>query len=202
MTMKFGQAEEQGKPFVKVYDSIYLPDAFNLDQIKDIESKVEGSELVPAAVGGFNRSGVDKETRRSKIAWVDPSKMSEEFRKYIEAMFLSVNEQHFRFHLTGTEAFQFTTYYAENAGEYRWHSDTAEIEKGFIRKLSVSILLSDPSEFEGGKLILSPDGFPLVAEERKGRAVFFPSWVPHCVTPVTRGVRKSLVIWSHGPMFK
>lgn len=202
MTMKFGQVGEQEKPFVKVYDPVYLPDAFNLDKIKDIESRVESNELIPAAVGGFNKGGVDKEIRRSKIAWVDPMKLPEDFRKYIEAMFLSVNEQHFGFHLIGTEAFQFTTYYAENGGEYRWHTDTAQIEKGIIRKLSVSILLSDPSEYEGGKLILAPDGFPLVAEERKGRAVFFPSWVPHCVTPVTRGMRKSLVIWSHGPMFK
>lgn len=202
MTMKFGQAEEKTKTFVKIYDSIYLPDALNVSQMKEIEDKVEDTALVPAAVGGFNKHGVDPAIRRSKIAWVDPGKISEEFRKYIEAMFLSVNEQHFNFHLTGTEAFQFTTYYAENAGEYRWHTDTSQIEEGIVRKLSVSILLSDPSEYEGGKLILSPDGFPLVAEERKGRAVFFPSWVPHCVTPVTKGVRKSLVIWSHGPMFK
>ena len=45
---------------------------------------------------------------------------------------------------------------------------------------------------------------PLEKENNKvkliqGQAVFFASFIKHRVAPVTRGVRKSLVMWFGGP---
>jgi PKHD-type hydroxylase len=71
------------------------------------------------------------------------------------------------------------------------------------RKLSMSLLLSDPSEFEGGEFEVKTDSdIPINLEQKRGRAWFFPSWALHRVTPVTKGVRKSLVLWVGGPPFK
>jgi len=39
-------------------------------------------------------------------------------------------------------------------------------------------------------------------EPREGRMIFFPSWLPHKVNPITKGKRISLVGWVHGPFFK
>ena len=67
----------------------------------------------------------------------------------------------------------------------------------------MALLLSDTSEFEGGNLQLKIDSDKEInVIQRKGRAWIFPSYILHRVTPVTRGVRKSLVIWAGGPKFK
>jgi PKHD-type hydroxylase len=43
---------------------------------------------------------------------------------------------------------------------------------------------------------------PLVLSEERGKLIFFPSWTLHDVTPVTEGIRRSLVGWVAGPRFK
>ena len=60
----------------------------------------------------------------------------------------------------------------------------------------MTLNLNDPSEYEGGELRLFGVG---KLEEEKGRLSFFPSFLPHEVTPVTKGVRYSLVVWFLGP---
>jgi PKHD-type hydroxylase len=40
-----------------------------------------------------------------------------------------------------------------------------------------------------------------VANQKAGEGFVFPSFTPHCVTPVTSGIRYSLVMWSYGPKF-
>ena len=65
------------------------------------------------------------------------------------------------------------------------------------------LMLSDPSEFEGGQLEIKTDSDnPITLEQKRGRAWFFPSYVLHRVTPVTKGTRRSLVLWIGGPEFK
>jgi PKHD-type hydroxylase len=101
--------------------------------------------------------------------------------------------------------------YAEyhTGGHQRYHTDVrynfdpAYVMEGF-RKLTVILMLSDPSEYEGGELSLN-----LSAEFRaeklklqKGQVLLFPSYMPHQVEPVISGVRKTLVVWPLGPKFK
>ena len=72
-----------------------------------------------------------------------------------------------------------------------------------IRKISMTCLLSDPSEFTGGDLLFSDAGgeqTPL--KLKQGQAIFFASFLRHKVAPVKKGVRKSLVMWFGGPPFK
>jgi predicted 2-oxoglutarate/Fe(II)-dependent dioxygenase YbiX len=79
-----------------------------------------------------------------------------------------------------------------------------------IRKLSVTISLSNPEDYEGGELEFdlrnSPDGKPNIIKCKeilpRGSIVVFPSHVWHRVAPVTKGTRYSLVIWSLGYPFK
>ena len=136
-----------------------------------------------------------------------------------------------------SEKFQFTTY--SPGGFYGWHTDsgmchyskykriipgiTPENEDGSyssdytkdtwkigkIRKLSVTINLNSPGEYEGGNLKF--DYGPHVEGERyhecteirpQGSIIVFPSFVAHQVTPITRGTRYSLVLWSLGEPFK
>jgi PKHD-type hydroxylase len=115
-----------------------------------------------------------------------------------------------------SEACQFTIY--KKGQYYDWHCDSWDKPyphegptKGKIRKLSVTLSLTDPKEYKGGELEFDlrnedPDKKPniRVCTEilPKGSLVVFPSFVWHRVKPVTKGVRHSLVIWNLGYPFK
>ena len=113
------------------------------------------------------------------------------------------NDNFFQLDLTYIEDLQFTIYDA-SLGKQRYgkHIDTRYNSPGLPRKLSFSILLSDPEEFEGGDLVIHDGYNPSVVDRVKGRATFFPSYTLHEVTPVTSGVRYSLVGWVHGPKLR
>ncbi len=80
---------------------------------------------------------------------------------------------------------------------------------GKIRKLSVTVSLSDPANYDGGnlKFDFGPHGekerFYTCEEIRpRGSVIIFPSHIYHQVTPVTRGTRYSLVAWNLGKPFR
>ena len=105
------------------------------------------------------------------------------------------------FVLSTLENVQISKYAAESGGHYAWHIDGTEPKDGMQRKLSVSILLNDPSEFEGGELqIKGIDSNNILT--KRGSIVVFPSFIEHRVTPVTKGVRYSAVTWALGPAFR
>lgn len=87
----------------------------------------------------------------------------------------------------------------DSGGFYDWHSDGPIIHE-MPRKLSFSLLLSDPKDFEGGVFELKNIKEPLIMEQ--GSVIVFISSYPHRVTPVTSGSRYSAVAWMHGPNFK
>ena len=86
--------------------------------------------------------------------------------------------------------------------EYSWHPDSEinGINNAVVRKISMTLLLNDPSEYEGGDFEILEQGkkVPL----KRGDAVFFASFLIHRVTPVTKGVRQSLVQWFTGTPFR
>lgn len=113
-----------------------------------------------------------------------------------------VNYNYYMFDLIGYDYYQYTEY--RESGHYEWHMDTAIDENMPCRKLSLSLLLNDPEkDFEGGELCITTNlSEQKGIEMKKGEIAIFPSFLMHKVTPVTRGIRKSLVIWVIGPKFK
>ena len=79
-------------------------------------------------------------------------------------------------------------------------------ENGFsskdISKVSIIVQLSDPSEYKGGILEINTGGGIKAIPQVKGSVVIFPSYLQHRVTPVTSGLRKSLVLWAGGEHYK
>jgi PKHD-type hydroxylase len=111
----------------------------------------------------------------------------------------SVN-RFFQFDLTiMNEGIQFTRYESPG-GNYDWHSDYGH---GMAtRKLSLTVQLTDPDEYEGGELELNPEGEPFTLDKARGRAYAFPSYTLHRVKPMMTGTRHSLVVWVAGPPFR
>ena len=147
--------------------------------------------------------------RRSKIKWMAMSESNEWLYKKIIKKINEVNNDNFFMTLRFLENIQFTEYDEIEHGCYGAHSDCApesSIDSYVdIRKLSFSIQLSNPSEYEGGELSLYFDsGFfndkiEKVMPKEKGSIIFFESKIVHEVKPVTKGNRKSLVGWICGP---
>ena len=98
------------------------------------------------------------------------------------------------------EQIQYTEYYGIQEGGYEWHMDTG-IAMQNRRKVSVTVQLSHEDEYEGGDLEFNI-GKNLVAPRQQGAAVIFPSFYLHRVTPVTKGTRKSFVLWVGGEPYR
>ena len=109
-----------------------------------------------------------------------------------------INDEFFGFDLGGfAEPFQYTVY--REGGYYGWHMDKGATPQP--RKLSLTLQLSAPDEYEGGDFEIHNGAEILTMGKECGRVFAFPSWVIHQVKPVKSGVRRSLVVWTHGPSF-
>ena len=149
---------------------------------------------------GIKGGVIDTKTRTSHISWIPFSKMPEMY-KQIEKTMLQTNGNHFGFDgMRLTEFAQYTEY--PEGGFYDWHVDNdvnCENEPP-VRKISMTCLLSPENEFEGGDLELIKPG--QAVKLKQGQAAFFASFIQHRVAPVTKGVRRSLVMWFGGTPFK
>jgi len=153
---------------------------------------------------GFVDRKVDYDSRISKVAWIRPFlKETNWIFCQVRDMVLDANARFFHYDLFGFhDALQYTVYYGSKNGHFNWHMDSGDSYGGPQRKLSISILLSDPDEYEGGDFQFF-DGWPhTVTHKERGTMIIFPSWLQHRVTPVTKGVRKALVGWVCGPKFR
>ena len=142
----------------------------------------------------------DTKTRTSHISWIPFKKMTDMY-KDIEKIMKTTNGNHFGFDgMQITEMAQYTEY--PEGGFYDWHTDNDVhcANEPPVRKISMTCLLSPEHEFEGGDLELMKEG--KVAKLKQGHAIFFASFIRHRVAPVTRGNRKSLVMWFGGTPFK
>ena len=159
--------------------------------------------------------------RKSDVVWMDDTWIYREIQPYIQEANKAAG---WNFDWDFTEECQFTIY-KENQF-YDWNNDSTAVpydspedlnHHGKIRKLSVTISLSDESDYEGGEFEFDfrnqdkHDNEHLKLEERfrsvpqikpKGSVVVFPSFVWHRVKPITSGTRYSLVLWNIGKPFR
>ena len=211
------------------YQTVWYFTSLPKDVIEILEKDLEGSfdsELKPSKLGGDH---INKSIRNSKNAWIPSTHWVGGFIwHYIQ----KANRTNFLYdlsHIDG-ETIQYTKY---GVGDYyNWHQDSAlhlhyrpnkmeqpvegsldnndeflinsvKINCEIIRKLSFSIQLSDPDDYEGGNVVLlSEEGRKYVAPRKKGTIILFDSRTQHCVNKVKKGVRKSIVGWVVGPHWK
>jgi len=155
-----------------------------------------------------------KKVRDSNIVWLNDQWIYDEILPYIHTANKNAG---WDFQFDWSESCQFTIY-KENQ-HYQWHCDSYEKPynnpnnlnfHGKIRKISLSISLSDPKNYKGGELEFDfrnrSDGKSAIKEcieiKPRGSIVIFPSFIWHRVKPVISGTRYSLVIWSIGKPFK
>jgi PKHD-type hydroxylase len=121
-----------------------------------------------------------------------------------------VNSRFYNFDLNGYDGIQYTEYYDYEGGKYDFHMDTImdttiDFKDVEVRKLSMTLVLNEPGvDFEGGAFEINNgrESEALKVDAPRGRIILFPSFMIHRVAPVTKGTRKSLVVWVLGPKFK
>lgn len=149
-------------------------------------------------------------TRSSMIKWLPRNQAFDWLYERMISMSKEANQALWDFDLISSlEAIQYTEYYASENGHYDWHQDIGVGELPSKRKVSITIQLSGADEYDGGDLLICTGSSGtgeldnnLVMPKGKGVGVLFPSYMMHRVTPVTRGVRRSLVLWVGGAHYR
>lgn len=174
---------------------------FTPEEVKKIIDLEALERFQRGEVGGNDgKSILNKKARESSIMWLNVNKNSEWLFQKFAHVTAEVNYDMFCYDINGFNAFQYTVY-GENEF-YDWHIDEESQWSEHTRKISASIMLSGPSEYDGGEFEIVPYGMinePEVYKPNAGDIIFFSSNMPHRVRKVTRGVRKSLVCWVLGP---
>ena len=156
-----------------------------------------------------------KKKRDSNIVWLNERWIYNEIQPYVHQANTNAG---WNFQWDWSESCQFTKY--EKGQYYDWHCDgwdkpylrqEGHPANGKVRKLSVTVSLSDQKDYKGGELEfdfrnLDPDKKPNIKKCKeilpKGSLVVFPADVWHRVCPVKKGIRHSLVVWNLGGPFK
>lgn len=169
-----------------------LAGAFTADECRRV---VELGNSRPQMRGETNDPR--EQFRDSKVAWIDPHPDTHWLYHKIAVLFSEINAD-FCFELLGLiDPPQYTIYGASQ--HFDWHIDLGS-GGGCVRKLSMTVQLIDGSEYEGGDLEFRE---PIPVPQRAlGTVIVFPSFLAHRVSPVTSGIRRSLVAWACGPSFR
>jgi PKHD-type hydroxylase len=167
-----------------------------IDKIIDIEKL---QEFDRGRVGNDLNVAAPNEVRNADITWIHTDQHSDWVFNRIASITSLVNHDHFMYNIDGVDALQYSKYGPDQ--HYTWHWDVEFGWRKWIRKISIAIMLSDPSEYEGGEFQLIKNGNlddMVSIKLEKGDMIYFASWMPHRVAPVTSGLRRSLVAWVMG----
>ena len=202
-----------------------------IDSIEEDLENNFGGELRQSIVGHNpqadedDRNFIDKQIRDAKNAWIPTTHWVGGFCWHYVTR---ANRENFCYDLEhiDQESLQYTVY---GDGEYYgWHSDAdldtfytplsnfnrnrnnEEIGRDYlnkncekVRKLSFSLIISDPDTYQGGNFeIKGSNGKVYLAPRQRGMIILFDSRAVHRVTKVTGGIRKSIVGWTVGPRWK
>ena len=196
--MKYGKAYEFHDFTKEQMDVVH---AAKVESMPLQDGKIEDNDK------GIKNHLINKKKRNSQIAWVK----SPDLRIMLLEIMIKVNyTAAWNLGIAGLEPPQYTKY--NKGGFYNWHMDQGPpmLENNwlFVRKVSMTLNLTDPKEYEGGELELeidSPNEDNWQSDSRsvqlkgpKNSAVFFLSDTYHRILPIQSGTRKSLVAWFIG----
>jgi PKHD-type hydroxylase len=173
-------------------------DSFSEEELGWINNLQKLYDIQKASIGEFEDEDT---TRKSDIKWLHYSEKTDWVYSRLANIAMMSNKEMWQFDIPSIlDTVQYTQYY-ENGGHYGWHTDTGPYPYN-TRKISITVQLSDPDEYKGGDLELMFGNNVSKMPKEKGCAVLFPSYILHRITPVTKGIRKSLVLWVGGSVFK
>lgn len=173
----------------------YFTNGFSTEECDRIIQAFAPKCVNDATIFGEKKS----EIRKTSVTWI-PRNMTTQwiYDKFLD-MAKKANDAMFHLNITNlVDRIQFACYDESVQGRYDNHLDVGVNDIYSCRKLSISVQLSDPSEYEGGDLVITNNKW---VQKDKGTVCVFPSFLQHRVDPVTKGKRYSLVLWLYGPPY-
>ena len=170
---------------------------------KELDAIVAYGDALRQAEATVLDSAVDDQKssfRSTRISWIEQSQETLWLYQKLMGATSSINQQAYGFDLSTLESLQYTVYLAGEASHYDWHVDHGRTPRR--RKLSLVLQLSAPTDYEGCELQIYASNQIDTAPKTRGTLIAFPSYTLHRVTPITAGIRKSLVMWCSGPRFR
>jgi PKHD-type hydroxylase len=189
---------------VDLQNYYFFSKGFSDDELSKIYRDVASLPFREAATGESN-DNTDKSIRSSSIKWIPQSQEWAWLYDKMMNMVIEANNAIWNFDLhTALDSIQYTEYYDVEGGHYGWHQD---IGPGHLstRKISITVQLSDTDDYEGGDLEYFRGGDINNTEKAprgKGVVFIFPSYMMHRVAPITKGTRRSFVLWVGGSHYK
>lgn len=179
----------------------WFKEGFSAEELTAIENLTSDLEFEKAAIGQDDVSRTNDTYRKSSVKWCPQNQEWEWVYSKLHNMISEANQSMWKMDLTHMrERIQYTEYY-EGGGHYDWHMDCG-IGIQNQRKVSVTVQLSAPDEYEGGDLEFMLGAGATSAPRGQGVVVIFPSFYLHRVKPVTKGTRKSFVLWVGGEPYR
>jgi PKHD-type hydroxylase len=173
----------------------YFTNVFTSEELVKIVEIGEKTPKTNATTVG-TEGDIVSEYRLSEISWLNENDETSWLYLKLAEHAKIANEVMWNFDIWGFgDSLQYTRYYG-NGGHYDWHADLGPGISN--RKLSCVLQLSTPEEYEGGELQMNPGGNIISVPKGLGTLCFFPSFLLHRVTPLSSGVRLSLVTWFRG----
>jgi len=174
--------------------------AFTEEEVEKIREIEELQTFQQGTVGNYRDQDELKKARDSEVFFINHDENTNWLYQKVSYLIGTANKDHFLFNVDDFGPMQYTKYKVD--GHYTWHWDVFFGWQQKVRKMSIVIMLNDPDDYEGGEFEIVNNGNlddikkfkPL-----KGDAIFFASWMPHRVLPVSSGERNTLVTWVTGP---
>jgi len=187
-------------------DFFWFEKGLSLDNLAKLEQQAKSLKMEDGTISAQEGQEVVSSYRSSEISWIPKDENFRWLYDIVYSLAIRANDEMWQFYhdpiYKCQEHIQYSEYKAEDNGHYDWHIDIGSEGVTEGRKISIVVLLSDPSEFEGGDLQIMVNKDEQSLPKGKGNVYVFPSYFLHRVTPVTKGLRKSLVFWVSGPAFR
>ena len=169
--------------------TVHIEHRLDLFLEEEVEQIIELGDALVLSEGKIKDDKVDHSIRNSRIAWIHPGK--DTWWLFDRAIMVFKSGLPF----STLQSMQYTVYY--DKGHYDFHRDIGTGDEIMKARVNVGILqLSSPSEYKGGVLQLKHEDEVIDVMKTQGMVTTFPIDMEHRVTPVTSGVRKTLIMWG------
>tara|TARA_R100001369_G_scaffold91492_1_gene132940 strand:+ start:4186 stop:4755 length:570 start_codon:yes stop_codon:yes gene_type:complete len=167
---------------------------------KDIFKKIIKKESIGSAA--FASSGTRKKHLNASYLflkeisnWTDPILKNVHY----------INEKSFGFDIHNNfqhhDFCNYNVYSSKTRDHYKWHTDISA-ESAHDCKFTVLVNLSE-KKYTGGEFKIFNNSEKIIKDfSTPGSVLMFESRLNHCVTPVTKGERKTLTIFVTGPVWR
>jgi PKHD-type hydroxylase len=179
----------------------WFDSAFSKEDLSKIYEGVGKLPFHEATIIGAEKA--PKEIRSSSVKWIPRGPewnwLYDRMMEYAKI----ANDAIWQFDLiSAPELIQYTEYYDSADGHYDWHQDIGPGQPS-LRKVSITVQLSEADDYEGGDLEIWQGGGSFnIGPRGAGNVILFPSYMMHRVTKVTKGTRRSFVLWVGGQHYK